>query len=43
MEHNSYAPTKAALNERLAVDDDAGSVDGMQLASRGRRIIARLA
>ena len=38
MEHNPYAPTKAALNERLAVDDDTGSVDGKRLASRGRRI-----
>jgi uncharacterized RDD family membrane protein YckC len=38
MEHNPYAPTKAALNEKLAVDDDAGGIDGMRLASRGRRI-----
>ena len=37
MERNPYAPTKAALNERPVVDDDAGSIDGERLASRGRR------
>jgi uncharacterized RDD family membrane protein YckC len=37
MEHNPYAPTKAALNEKSAVDDDAASLDGKRVASRWRR------
>jgi uncharacterized RDD family membrane protein YckC len=37
MEHNPYAPTKAALNERSSADDGADSVDGKRIASRWRR------
>ena len=37
MEHNPYAPTKAALNESPFSDDHADVSDGLRLASRWRR------
>lgn len=37
MEHNPYAPTKAALNESSFSDDHSDVSDGLRLASRWRR------